>query len=390
MTRLLPAVLIGGPPHPNKAMLFSGLTKALRERRILHHALRVCSASKDVLIPTDEQAYVRLLSIRDIDGDELVERLDQDLSQRLLPMLIDISVDHQHLQHCILKHCTHLIFLPHKYDQASQDLWCQLRERYGLLPLIDTYPSFESSLLANITQESMIARTLPRSEQNFVEHEPLFDCIVERITNLFSTYSCEELMNIHLHQAPGELTLHLSMLLQTLALGAKSWEPHMLPAVLEYLPARASLSVYGPGPQWLYAALAAYADDFSQFSARFLPGDVSSGWVASPPLLLGTTTRSEVHVTYTRGDKNSQLAVKSSTMPFDYLQAPSLPFPPVPSHLGLILVGSMPTWLLTAIVRLYMYTGVPWIACRQLQQCRDVVVFSQTTQHFVGESISVF
>jgi CRISPR-associated protein Csx3 len=389
MSRLLPAVLIGGPPHINKAMLFSALTKALRERHILHHAIRVCSDGQDVLIPTDEQAYVRLLSIRDIDGDELVGRLDQDLSRRLLPMLIDISVDHQYLQHCILKHSTHLIFPPYRYDQANQDLWCQLEERYGLLPLLDTCSSFESSLSATITQEPVIPRPLLRSEKNFVEHEPFFGCAVERITNLFSTYSNEELMNIHLHQAPGELTLHLSMLLQTLAPGAKSWEPHMLPAVLEYLPARASLSVYGPGPQWLYAALAAYANDFFQFNACFLPGDVSSGWVASPPLLLSTTTRPEVQVTYIREDKNSQLTVNLSNFPFDYLQAPSLPFPPVPSHLGLTLVGSMPTWLLTAIVRLYTHAGVPWIACRQPQQCRDVVVFSQTPQHFVGESIFV-
>ncbi len=42
MRNLLPAVLIGGPPHAGKSVLFYGLTQALRERGIRHHAIRAC------------------------------------------------------------------------------------------------------------------------------------------------------------------------------------------------------------------------------------------------------------------------------------------------------------------------------------------------------------
>ena len=388
MIRLLPVVLIGGPSHPDKSILFDGLTKALRERHVVHHALRIGSVNEETWLPPNEQTRIRLLSIDAICEDELVERTSWELSQCLLPLLIDTSVDHQRLQACILQHCTHLLLLPHSHDRASQNIWFQLGERYGLLPLIDTYPSFESTISA--VQKSMITGTFLSPERSFVERETLFDCLIERVTSLFSTYSHEELAKIHVRQAPGELVLHLSTLLQTLAPGAESWEPCMLPAVLEYIPARTPLSVYGQGPQWLYAALAAYAnvDDFYQFGSCFLPEDVSSGWVASPPLLLSTTTRSKVHITYTRGDEDGRLTVEMSNT-LDYLQASSLPFPPIPSHLGLILTGSMPTWLLTAVVRLYVRVGVPWIAYRQAQHCRDVVIFSQTTRHFVGESISI-
>ena len=36
MVNFLPAVVIGGPPHAGKSVLFYSLTKALRERVFLH------------------------------------------------------------------------------------------------------------------------------------------------------------------------------------------------------------------------------------------------------------------------------------------------------------------------------------------------------------------
>ncbi|GCF10230.1 hypothetical protein KDI_37940 [Dictyobacter arantiisoli] len=35
----LPAILIGGPPHAGKSVLFYSLTHALRERNIPHHVI---------------------------------------------------------------------------------------------------------------------------------------------------------------------------------------------------------------------------------------------------------------------------------------------------------------------------------------------------------------
>lgn len=393
MINLLPAVLIGGPLHRNNSMLFYSLTGALRERHILHHALRVCSAHEETGFPAYEQAHVRLLPINDAWNDELVGRFSQDLSQRLLPVLIDIGTDYQHIQTCILQHCTHLILLLHEHDQASKTAWFQLSERYGLLPLVHTYPSLESHISTPTAREPMIAGTFMSLAHGSLTHDPLFDCLVEHIASLFSSYSYEELLHMHLHQSPEEMVIHLPTLLHTIDPGVESWEPCMLPALFEYIPAHIALSVYGHGPHWLYAALAAHADtdDFYQFDPCSLSGAVSPGWIASPPLLLNTTTSSEVHTIYTRGNESGKLTVKIPNVPLDYLQAtswPPLPFPPVPSHLGLILAGSMPTWLLTALVRLYIRAGVTWIACHQTQQCRAVVIFSQTEQHFVGEIIT--
>lgn len=391
MINLLPAVLIGGPSHVDKSKLFYSLTNALHERHISHHALRVHPSGEKTHLPVNTQANVRLLPINGAWNDGLIECLSQDLSHRLLPLLVDIGTEYEHLQACILQQCTHLILLFHKHDQASKTSWLQLSERYGLLPLAHVSSSLESCISTITAQEPTIAGTFMSLEYDSLAHDPLFDCLVERIASLFSAYSYEELVHLHLHQAPGELSLHLSTLLHTIAPSVESWEPHMLRALFEYIPSHISLSVYGQGPQWLYAALAAYndADDFYQFSPYLLPGGISSGWVASPPLLLSTATRPEVHIAYTQGDESGRLTVKIVDAPLDYLQAtPPLPFPPVPSHLGLILIGSMPTWLLTALVRLYLRAGVIWIACQQAQQC--VVIFSQTTRHFVGEIITTF
>src|SRR5436305_1318113 len=42
MVNLLPAILVGGPPHAGKSVLFYRLTQALRARGLDHHAIRAC------------------------------------------------------------------------------------------------------------------------------------------------------------------------------------------------------------------------------------------------------------------------------------------------------------------------------------------------------------
>jgi CRISPR-associated protein Csx3 len=388
MINLLPAVLIGGPSHAAKSALFYNLTRALRKREISHHALRAYPADGDIWSQQeDEQEAVRLLRINDTWNDEFVGHIRQDLAQRLLPLLVDIDTHLPALQTCILQQCTHAVLLLHEQDQANTTSWFQLSERYALLPLAHLYSSFEEKMSTITAQEPIITGTFVRSEYTSLAQEPLFDCLVERIAELFSTYSHEELVHMHLCEAPTPLVLQLPTLLHTIAPNTTNWEPRMLKALFEYIPVCTPLSVYGQGPQWLYGALAAYTggEDFYQFDPHLLPGEANARWVAPPPLLLGHSTRPEVHTTYTKGDDSGQLTLKITLPPLDYLQATALPFPPVPPHLGLILAGNMPTWLLTALVRLYMHTDVPWIACYQAQ-CA-IVIFSRTPRYRVGDTI---
>ncbi len=127
--------------------------------------------------------------------------------------------------------------------------------------------------MSSITaQEPLITGMFACLEHTSLAQEPLFDCLVERITMLFSAYSREELRYMHLRQAPTALALQLSTLLHTIAPGSVTWEPSMLNALFAYIPACTPLSVYGQGPRWLYCALAAYAgqEAFYQFDPHVL------------------------------------------------------------------------------------------------------------------------
>jgi CRISPR-associated protein Csx3 len=389
MINLLPAVLIGGPSYAGKSALFYNLTRALSKRQISHHALRAYSTNGDTWSQDDEQEAVRLLRIHDTWNDEFIGRFRRDLSQRLLPLLIDIDTHHPTLQTCILQQCTHTVLLLHEQDQANTTAWLQLSERYALLPLAHIYSSFEGKMSIITAKEPIITGTLMQSDSTSIAQEALFDCLVERIAELFSAYSHEELAHMQLSEAPTSLVLQLSTLLQTVAPGSTDWEPPMLGALLDYIPACTPLSVYGQAPQWLYSALAAHtgSETFYLFDPHALLGEMHAGWVAPPELLLNSSTSSEVHITYTHRDDCRWLTMKIMYIQLDYLQATSLVFPPIPPHQGLILAGNIPTWLLTALVRLYIRTDVPWIAYHQAQQNRAIVIFSRIKCYRVGDSI---
>src|SRR5258707_15632191 len=83
------------------------------------------------------------------------------------------------------------------------------------------------------------------------------------------------------------------------------------------------------------------------------------------------------------------LSIKLNNEYLDYLQAEGMSFPPAQPGRGLILNGKMPLWLLTALVRLYSTTEVPWIACYQPPLHGAVVVLTCTDEHCIGDVITM-
>ncbi|GAC1461870.1 MAG: hypothetical protein PVSMB2_24990 [Ktedonobacteraceae bacterium] len=392
MINLLPAVLICGPSHVDRSALFYSLTRALRNRQISHYALHACYSCKSTWPQEPGQGFSRLLRTHDTWNDELWRHFCQDLSQRLVPLLIDFDIYDPAIRAGVLQQCSHTILLHYEHDQESNTSWLQLSERYGLLPLAHVYSSLTTTHSTITTQEPVITGTFAQLEDGSFAKNSLFDCLVERIAELFTAYSSEDLVRMHVRQAPTALALRLPTLLHAIAPGTVEWEPRMLNTLFEYIPSDTPLSAYGPGPQWLYGALAAYTanHEFYHFDPGLHSNEGHSGWVATPPLLLSPTTKSEDYATYTEGKESGILTVNIIHEPLYYLQATSLPFPPVPSWQGLILAGNIPTWLLTALVRLYIRVDVAWIACHQTQHNVAVVVFSQTMKHSIGDIISTF
>lgn len=385
MVNLLPAVLIGGPPHAGKSVLFYSLTQALRERDVRHHAIRACPDGEGNWY--QELDHHMISNIRNPGKwtDAFVKRICRDLERRHLPLLVDMGGKPEESQFCILRQCTHSLLLLRADKEEDTRRWHHLIEANGLLPLASVY--------SEVTGTSVITSNSPVLEgtitglergQSTLASGPLFDALVERIAALFTSYSDEDLDKALLDQAPTELVVNLYVSLHAINTRAKKWELEMLQPLLMSLPPDTPISVYGHGPHWLYAALIVHAGQqpFYQFDPRL-------GWIDPLPLQIGTSTFPGIEVQVRESADKAILSVNLEQKHLEYFQPEPLPFPPISTERGLILDGSMPSWLATALVRLYHRIGIPWIACHQPQLNGAIVVASRVADHSPGDLLSL-
>lgn len=380
MVNMLPAIIIGGPPHAGKSVLFTSLTKALSERGVRHHAIRACPDGEGNWSQEADQDVVRDIRIIGSWTDEFVEGICRDLERRHLPLLVDMGGRPTELQTHILHHCTHSLLLLRADKEEDAQRWLHLVAENGLLPLAQLYSELDG--IASLTAKyPIIEGTLTSLQRGFDASGLVFETLVERIVSLF-LYSNEELEQAKLAMAPTELVVNLYDLLKKIAPQATSWKPEMIPAVLEELPANTALSVYGKAPHWLYGTLAAHSGEqaFYQFDPRI-------GWLCPPLFQLSTQTSTEVIGTPRVFEQYTRLSIDIVRKHLDYLQAKHLPFLPVAGDRGLILEGQTPSWVITALVRLYKKTGVAWIACYQPTLQRAVVVTSQSAMYAPGDLV---
>ena len=385
----LPAILIGGPPHSGKSVLFYSLTIALRDRNITHHAIRACPDGEGNWSQEIDQAMIRQLRIKGQWTDAFTEGICRDIKRRLVPMLIDMGGLPQASQLNIFRHCTHSLLLLNSDDEQGARNWCKLVAENGLLPLAQLRSELHGTSV--ITAESPVIRgTLAGLERSTLVHGPAFDVLVERVASLFSTYSPQDLEKALLDRAPTATVIHLPILLQTLSPGSHRWEPAILPSLLASLPTNSSIAVYGQGPHWLYGALAAFAGSRAlyQFDPR---GIGSAGWISPPTLRFGTVSSDDLLIQQCSYEQEQATILKIAITGkhLDYSQADLLPFPLVSTARGLILDGIMPSWLLTALVRFYGYAGVPWIACHYPPLKAAIVVTASSDMYCLGDLIPV-
>lgn len=389
MVNLLPAILIGGPPNAGKSVLFYSLTVALYERGIKHHIIRACPDGEgnwfqEIHSVLDRDA-IRLIKVASKADwtPAFVEGICQDLQRRHAPLLVDMGGQPRDWQHCILHNCTHSVLLFHNPDSEQTHFWQQLLRSTNLQPLAYLHSIRDGESV--VTEETPVIRgTLTGLERGTLAHGDAFDALVQRIATLFSTYSLTELEQTQLQNAPAEPVV-LSQLLHKFDASAGTWQPAMLRQLADELPVNTSLAIYGKGPGWLYAALAAQvgAAPFYQFDPRI-------GWMTPPILQISMEPTPEaITCSLKPGEYGQVLAVKPRNEYLDYLQTEGMSFPPVSTDSGLIINGKMPFWLLTALVRLYQVTPLPWIACYQPQIEGSAIVFTRTDEYRVGDIIAM-
>jgi CRISPR-associated protein Csx3 len=387
MVNLLPAVVIGGPPHAGKSVLFYQLTYALRERGIRHHAIRACPDGEGNWSQESDRETVSRIRVKGDWSDIFVKRICLDLEHRRLPFLVDMGGRPQAAQMDIFNQCTHSVLLLRTDKDDYTQLWQGLIAENGLLLLAEIYSQLEGE--STITSETPVLKgilTGLKRHSKISSGGQLFDTLVDRIATLFNSYSPLELETVFFEQAPTECVLNLYQSLHAINPVATDWELAMLEPFLASLPERTPLSVYGAGPNWLYAALAIHAhpQDFYLFDPR-LP----IGWIQPLALYLGSARFPELDVALRQYQDMTLLAVKIVPKHLDYFQSDSLPFPPVNAHTGLVIDGALPNWLLTALVRLYKESGVAWIAPYYVRAKKAVVVYTRVETYRLGDTIQL-
>lgn len=275
----LPAVAIGGPPHSGKSVLVYSLTQALRALDVDHYVIRAYppDGEGDWFLEGDPET-VRSFRRKGAGSEAWLAPLVRDIARRHLPLVVDLGGMPTPDQEAALDVCTHAILLVRQCmtggalarDVAAHRVWSQRFGRHGLVLLADL-----DSVLDGVSvlegDAPIITGTLAGLERGTRAEGPVLAALVSRLAGLFRAASAG-LARHHLATAPVELAIDLAALARTLAIHPLAWPSEALPRVLAYLPEGEPLAVYGRGPNWLYAAIAAHA-----FPAPFYLFDVRCG-----------------------------------------------------------------------------------------------------------------
>lgn len=356
---LFPAILLGGPPHRGKSVLAYSLSRALRERGVHHYVLRAAPDSEGDWANEADASLVRILRVKSAFTPAFVQHVRRSLAQRHLPLLVDVGGLPTPEQEVIFDECTHAILL--YADEPELAAWQSLIQRHNLIPVAYLRSALDAP--DAITEDGLILRgTIGGLARGATASGAMVQALVERIAGIFA-YSTEELLKHNPLDAPPETVRVCDDLATVLDVPHEGkeyrWSPAHLQPLLEFLPAGQPLAIFGRGPVWLYAALAAHAHP-----APFWLFDARLGWVT--PLNLPTgemppaaPLQIEMH---TQPDHvRLEFRLRSAHLEYEEARDWRIPFI-VPSH-GVILSGKLPNWLWTSLTLAYRHLA--WVAVYQ-------------------------
>ncbi len=373
----LPAVVIGGPPHSGKSVLAYSLSRALRQLHVDHYVIRAYPPDYEGdWFQAGASETVGPYRRKGARSAAWLAPLQRDLAQRQLPLLVDFGGLPTAEQETLLDACTHAILLTP--DAAARAEWAARLGAHGLVMLADVRSALHG-LSALEAAAPVVQGMLSGLERGTQAAGPVIAAIVARLAALFGP-AAAGLRQRHLAAAPAELAVDVGLLEQHFAISSDAWPPALLPDVLDYLPAGQPLALYGRGPNWLYAAIAAQAlpADFYLFDPRL-------GWIAPPALTWGLPDLAgPLTIVYQPLGAATRLEVTLLDAYLELAASAGQPWPPVETP-GLIVSGKLPHWLWTALAR--HYTAPDWLAVVQPQQAEAIVVRSRAAQPAVGASL---
>lgn len=376
-----PAVVIGGPPHSGKSVLTYLLTQQLRSWKVEHYVLRACPDGEGDWSQEAPPETVRLLRQKGQFSDAFVDRVCRDLAQRHLPLLVDVGGKPTPEQERIFDQCTHAVLIASTVD--GLEAWRQLAERHGLVIVAELHSVLNSE--DSIEAETPVLRgRIGNLERHTGGSGPVTVALARRLRQIFS-YTDKELKALHFPHAPTELIVDIDQLGDCVGLSveARRWQLQDLPKALLCTPTDA-ISIYGRGPNWLYAALALHAAPHPVYLF-----DPRLGWTQPASLICATsaepgamTWQLEVQADFT------WLAIQPGAPYLDYEEVNGARLPQLDTSRGVMLSGKIPHWLLVGAALAYRHH--PWIAVVQAQQERHgIVVKGSSSLHRPGTCLKL-
>jgi CRISPR-associated protein Csx3 len=340
---VLPAVVVGGPPHSGKSVLAYSLTQRLRAKNVPHYLLRAYPPDYEgdwfLGVEPDTVRHLRLKGSRSEDWLPLLKR---DVSRRHLPLIVDMGGLPTPEQETILDNCTHAVLLTP--DEKARQEWDTRLGRHGLVLLADLHSHLAGQ--NQLAQKDPVLRgTLAGLERGRQAEGAAFAALAARLSELFTAASVD-LRRQHLESAPTELVVDIEQMARQKGWNPTELQPQFLPEVLDFLPAQKPLALYGRGPNWIYAAVAAHASP-----APFFLFDIRLGWVKAPTILTGGPSP-EGTLTVQEQTLSSGLLLEFF-LPDTYLDITKVSVCRLPSRSAerVILSGKLPLWLWAALVR---------------------------------------
>ncbi len=348
IANLLPAILFAGPPHSGKSVLAYLLSQRLREADVPHILLRaVPDGEGDWFYRCADEVRLRQRR-KGVYTARLIAELEAAIRRRTLPMLVDIGGRPRAEQFRLLDACTHVIHLWR--EEADRQEWAAWLEERSLLPIATLRSQLEppDHLTPGVEPLQGVITGLERSHP---QPGPLFERVLERVRGICS-YSPEVLEAWHLRQAPEGIPVRTVAQLAEEAGVARTdrglwWTPEHLPRAVARLPAGRPLALYGPGPLWLYAAVAARVAParFHLFDARFY------GWMQPPPAQVNSQEANK-EFTLTVQEEPEGIRLRFDLLPEHHvLHCQRVHIPPLPTDAPVVLDGKMPAWMAAALAQ---------------------------------------
>jgi CRISPR-associated protein Csx3 len=377
-----PAVLICGPPHSGKSVFTYLLSYLLRERKIEHYVLRACPDGEGDWSQEAAPEQVRLLRQKGAFDQTFVDRVCRDIERRHLPLLVDMGGRPTLDQERIIRHCTHAIVLSATTEGLLE--WRNRVERYGLIVIAELFSVLNGN--DQLEAETPVLRgVISGLERHTAQSGVVATALVNRLERLMH-YDSKELKDHIFRQAPYEMVVDLSQLIQQLhpANANQNYLPEDLPNVLSQIPQN-PVSIYGRGPNWLYAALTLHVapHQVALFDPRL-------GWVKPLSLPCVSQLKPGIVDWQIRVEPTYTLLTARPTQPYlEYDELALLEVPALDSRRGVVISGKIPYWLLTSLVLAYQHH--PWLAVVQpkLYPQAGVIVLSRQMQYIPGNRIEV-